>query len=179
METNRRTELPTHDQVQLIREWGMKSKPRSDTGKSIPTASGTMFWCIIDMTYFCWQRAMDVRTLKESQIEDSRIRFTPSKTAKSSGKPVAITITPQIKTVIDAARGEQEKIRNHQSLPVPDAKGQAVHEDRPVFDVGPRSRACSMPMPPSSRRCAEFRGLCVHCSDAVQRDIERLDELLG
>jgi integrase len=108
-ETNRRTELPTHDQVQLIREWGMKSKPRSDTGKSIPTASGPMFCCIIDMTYLCWQRAIDVRMLKESQIEDGRIRFTPSKTAKSSGKTVDITITPQIQTVIDAAREIKRK----------------------------------------------------------------------
>lgn len=103
-ETTRRTELPTHEHVRLIREWGMKSKPRSDTGKIQPTTSGPMFCCIIDMTYLCWQRAIDVRMLKESQIEDGRIRFTPSKTAKTSGKTVDILITPEIQAVIDRAR---------------------------------------------------------------------------
>ena len=50
-ETQRRTVLITHDQVQRIRAAGMKSKARKDTGKSIPTMSGPMFACIIDMAY--------------------------------------------------------------------------------------------------------------------------------
>jgi hypothetical protein len=141
-ETNRRTELPTHDQVQQIREWGMKSKPRSDTGKSIPTASGPMFCCIIDMTYLCWQRAIDVRMLKESQIEDGRIRFTPKQNGQEQRQD-----RRHLHHCADPdghRRGprDQEEIRDHQPLPVPDAEGQAVHQERPVFDVGPRPRAC-------------------------------------
>lgn len=103
-ETQRRLILPTHEQVAAIRAAGMESKPRKDTGKTRPTASGPMFACIIDMTYLCWARAVDVRTLKESQIEDGRIRLKPSKTLKSSAKALDIVITPEIQAVIDRAR---------------------------------------------------------------------------
>lgn len=108
-ETGRREVLATHEQIAQIRAAGMTSKPRKDTGKQIPNASGPMFACIIDMTYLLWARAIDIRTLKESQIEGShatggRIRIKPSKTQKSSGKAVDITITPAIQDVIDRAR---------------------------------------------------------------------------
>ncbi|WP_317205467.1 tyrosine-type recombinase/integrase [Janthinobacterium sp.] len=103
-ETRRREVLATHAQVKAIRAAGMMSKPRSDTGLSIPTASGPMFACIIDMSYLLWARAIDIRTLKEEQIENGRIRIKPSKTSKTSGKVVDITVTPSIQTVIDEAR---------------------------------------------------------------------------
>lgn len=103
-ETERRTVLLTHDQVRKIRAGGMYSKPRSDTGKEIPTASGPMFACIIDMAYLLWARAIDIRTLKEDQIDGGYIRIQPSKTKKSSGKVVNIKITPAIQSVIDRAR---------------------------------------------------------------------------
>jgi len=103
-DTERRTILPTHEQVKAIRAAGMMSKKRSDTNQSLPNPSGPMFCCLVDMAYLCWQRAIDVRTLKESQIVDGRIKFAPSKTAKSSGKAVDIIITPAIQDVIDRAR---------------------------------------------------------------------------
>lgn len=103
-ETERRTVLLTHDQVQKIRAAGMYSKARKDTGQRIPTASGPMFACIIDMAYLLWARAIDIRTMKESQIEGGHIRIQPSKTKKSSGKVVDIEITPAIQAVIDRAR---------------------------------------------------------------------------
>lgn len=103
-ETGRRTVLPTHAQVQQIRAAGMHSKPRKDNGRTIPTASGPMFACLVDMAYLLWARAIDIRTLKESQIEDGHIRIQPSKTKKSSGKIVDIAITPAIQDVIDRAR---------------------------------------------------------------------------
>lgn len=103
-ETERRTVLLTHDQVQRIRAAGMQSKPRKDTGKSIPTASGPMFACLIDMAYLLWARAIDIRTMQESQLEGGYIRLKPSKTKKSSGKVVDILITPAIQNVIDRAR---------------------------------------------------------------------------
>jgi integrase len=102
--TTRRTALPTHEQIRQIRAAGMVGKTRKDTGTALPTQSGPMFACIIDMSYLLWARAIDIRTLKESQIEDGRIRIKPSKTAKTSGKSVDITITPQIQAVIDRAR---------------------------------------------------------------------------
>lgn len=103
-ETERRMVLPTHEQIQKIREAGMYSKERRDTGQRIPTASGPMFFCIIDMTYLVWQRGKDIRTMREDQIKDGMIRFKPSKTEKTSGKTVDIVITPQIQAVIDRAR---------------------------------------------------------------------------
>jgi integrase len=103
-ETRRREVLATHQQIRLIRAAGMSSKPRKDTGLVIPTASGPMFACIIDMSYLLWARAIDIRLLKEAQIESGRIRIKPSKTSKTSGKVVDITITPSIQAVIDAAR---------------------------------------------------------------------------
>lgn len=103
-ETERRMTLPTHAQVAAIRAAGMMSTPRADTGLSIPTASGPMFACLIDMAYLLWARAVDVRTLKESQIEDGRIRIKPTKTQKTSGKTVDITVTPAILEVLQRAR---------------------------------------------------------------------------
>jgi len=103
-ETERRTVLLTHEQVQKIRAAGMYSKARKDTGQQIPTASGPMFACIIDMAYLLWARALDIRTMKEDQIEDGHIRIQPSKTKKSSGKVVDIAITPAIQSVINRAR---------------------------------------------------------------------------
>jgi integrase len=82
----------------------MYSKARKDTGKRIPTASGPMFACIIDMAYLLWARAIDIRTMKESQIEGGYIRIQPSKTKKSSGKVVDIEITLAIQSVINRAR---------------------------------------------------------------------------
>lgn len=108
-ETERRTVLLTHDQVQRIRAAGMYSKPRKDTGQQIPTASGPMFACIIDMAYLLWARALDIRTMKESQIDGGYIRLQPSKTKKSSGKVVDIEITPAIQRVIDRARVIKKK----------------------------------------------------------------------
>lgn len=102
--TYRREVLATHEQIRAIRGAGMMSKPRKDTGLVMPTASGPMFACIIDMTYLLWARAIDIRTLKESQIEGGRIRLKPSKTAKSSGEAVDIAITLAIQSVIDCAR---------------------------------------------------------------------------
>lgn len=103
-ETARREVLPTHDQVAAIRHNGMWSKPRTKTGQRLPTASGPMFACIIDMTYLLWARALDIRMLREDQIEGGRIRIQASKTRKRSGKIVDFTITPQIQAVIDRAR---------------------------------------------------------------------------
>jgi hypothetical protein len=113
--TVRRETIPTHEHVRLIRQHGMMSKPRKDTGLQLENKSGRMFCCIVDMTYLLWARAIDIRTLKESQIENGRIRLKPSKTAKSSGKIVDITTTPQIQEVIDRARAIKKtyKVKGH------------------------------------------------------------------
>lgn len=48
--------------------------------------------------------ASGIRTLKEAQIEDGRIRLKPSKTQKSSGKAFEIVMTPEIAEVIARAK---------------------------------------------------------------------------
>lgn len=102
-EVGRREVLATHEQIAAIRTAGFTGVD----GK--PTQSGPMFACIIDMTYLVWARAIDIRMLKEAQIEDEvggggRIRLEPSKTKKSSGLAVDIVITPGIRAVIERAR---------------------------------------------------------------------------
>jgi integrase len=116
--TARRTKLPTHEQIAAIRAGGMESSPRKDNGTTFDTASGPMFACIIDMSYLLWARAIDIRTLKETQIiqnmvdgelRDTHIRIKPSKTEKTSGKMVDIALTPQIDDVIKRARAIKKK----------------------------------------------------------------------
>jgi integrase len=119
----KRDKLPTHDQVAHIRKGSLMSEPRKDNGKQVPTPSGPMFCCLVDMAYLCWQRAIDVRTLKEEQIKDGRMSFKPSKTAKTSGKAVDITVTPSIQSVIDKARAIKRKYGIISPYLMPNQKG--------------------------------------------------------
>jgi integrase len=126
----RRTKLPTHAQIQAIRAAGMTSTPREDTGGTYATASGPMFACIIDMSYLLWARAIDIRTLKETQIiqvdgADTYIRIKPTKTQKTSGKMVDIAITPQIAAVIKRARALKRKYEVISPYLFPTQKGGA------------------------------------------------------
>lgn len=109
--TRRREVLPTHDQVAAIRAAGAVGKD----GRI--TRSGPMFECLVDISYLCWMRAIDTRTLQESQIEagpgglvGGYIRFKPSKTAKSSGLALSIQITPEIADVIERARAIKRRL---------------------------------------------------------------------
>lgn len=100
--------------VAAIRAAGMHSVARKDTGATLPTPSGPMFGCLVDAAYLLWQRAIDVRVLKESQIDGGLggyIRFQPSKTKKSSGKSVDILITPAIFEVIERARAIKKEYK--------------------------------------------------------------------
>lgn len=90
---------------------------------NLPTESGPMFQCILDMAYLCWQRAIDVRMLKEAQIDSGAIRFKPSKTTKSSGKMVDIAITPSIQDVIERAQAIKRKYGIISPYLLPSTKG--------------------------------------------------------
>lgn len=63
--------------------------------------------------------------LKESQIEDGRIRIKPSKTQKTSGKAVDIVVTPEIAEVIARARGLKIKYGLISQFVFPTQKGGA------------------------------------------------------
>lgn len=106
-----------HEVVSKIREAAL-------TGEDgLPTESGPMFQCILDMAYLCWQRAIDVRMLTESQIDGDAIRFKPSKTTKSSGKMVDIAITPSILDVIERARAIKRQYGIISPYLMPSTKG--------------------------------------------------------
>ena len=116
-EVSRRTVLATHEQAAAVRAAGFIG---ADGRK---TQSGPMFACLIDISYLCWQRAKEFRLLKESQIEDGRIRFKPTKTEKSSGLSVDIAITPAIQDVIDRARDVKKQYKVISPYLFPTKKG--------------------------------------------------------
>jgi integrase len=92
----------------------------------LPTESGPTFQCMIDMAYLCWQRAIDVRVLRDSQIADGMIRLKPSKTKNSSGKVIDIVITPAIQAVLDRADSiskRDKKDKKESSYLFPSRKG--------------------------------------------------------
>lgn len=158
-ETQRRTILPTHEQVKAIREAGMLSKKRSDTGKQTENPSGPMFQCMVDMTYLCWARAIDVRTLKESQIDNGVIRLKPSKTAKTSGKALDIVITPEIQAVIDRAREIKKKYEVISPYLFPTRQGKPYSKSG-LFSMWDRARdrlGIGKDSPPAER--IQFRDL--------------------
>lgn len=102
-QTKRREVLPRHAAIKAIRDAALIGKD------GLPTEPGPMFQCILDMPYLVWQRAIDVRTLLETQIMDTAIRFKPSKTAGTSGKVLDVEITPQIHAVIERAKAIKKK----------------------------------------------------------------------
>lgn len=138
-ETVRREVLPTHAQIEAIRSAGMTSKPDKRTGTSFKLASGEMFGCIIDMSYLLWQRAIDIRLLKEEQILDKVIRFKPRKTKGSSGKQVDILITPQIQAVIDRARSVKTRYKLISPFLFPKTRGGAYTKSG-LFSMWDRAR---------------------------------------
>lgn len=133
-ETKRREALPTHAQVKAIRDAGYIGLD----GKK--TSSGVMFACLIDMSYLCWQRAIEIRTLKEVQIMDGRIRFAPTKTMKTSGKIVDIAITPAIQDVINRAREIKKKYQVISPFLFPTLKGGAYTRSG-LFSMWDRARS--------------------------------------
>jgi len=121
-EVSRRETLASHDQVQAIRTAGFIG---ADGRK---TQSGPMFACIIDLTYLLWARAIDIRMLKEAQIDEpvgapGYIRLKPGKTRRSSGLSVDILITPAIKEVIERARAVKRSYQVISPYLLPSKKG--------------------------------------------------------
>ena len=116
-ETKRREVLPAHEVIARIRAAALTGKDGKDTD------SGPMLQCMIDMAYLCWQRAIDVRTLKEAQIVEGAIRFKPTKTMRSSGKVVDIAISPAMQAVIDRAQAIKKKYKIISPFLFPSQKG--------------------------------------------------------
>lgn len=102
--------LHDHCSVNPCREIKLKAPPKRK-GKMTDAA----YWairqylppigqCFLDLCYLTAQRPTEIRLLRESQIANNRITFTPTKTEKSSGASVVFIITPEMQDVIDRAR---------------------------------------------------------------------------
>ena len=135
--------------MKAIREAGLYGKD----GKR--TQSGPMFQCLIDMAYLCWQRSIDIRVLKESQIDEPNklIRFAPSKTLKSSGKIVDILMTPEIEEVLEARTGTEKAYGIISPYVFPTRKG-SPYTRSGLFSMWDRARErAKLPMKLSSKTC--------------------------
>jgi integrase len=82
----------------------VEGRRHSGTGKPYKNANGEMYRALFTLAYLTAQRLKDVRLLKWSDIEDTEIVIQPTKTRKSSGARIAITITPDIRAVLDEVR---------------------------------------------------------------------------
>ena len=85
-----------------------RSKPMLWTRKlfwAVREKLDPMHQCYHDLSFLMYQRTTDIRNLMLSQIGETEIVFTPSKTHKSSGASVRVPITPEIKEVLERAEG--------------------------------------------------------------------------
>lgn len=75
-----------------------------DNGK--PNPSGEMMVCLVDLAVVTGQRTKDLLTLQWDQVmKGEGVLFFPWKTRNSSGIKVAVAMTPQLKAILDRARG--------------------------------------------------------------------------
>jgi integrase len=83
-----------------------KRSARMDAEKfhAIRDALSPMGKCFLDLCYLTAQRTTEIRLLRWSQIKDGKIKFLPTKTAKSSGATVSVPVTADIQEVFDRAK---------------------------------------------------------------------------
>lgn len=70
----------------------------------LPTRSGKMVSCYVDLCFLLYQRTTEIRLLRWDQITPEGILFTPTKTEKSSGAKVQVPMTKAVQDVLDRAR---------------------------------------------------------------------------
>jgi integrase len=105
----------------------------------LPTRSGLMVQCYVDLCYLLYQRVTEIRLLKWDQITDEGILFQATKTEKSSGAKVMIPISQAVQDVLNRAK---------QAYPERTKKSEYVihtHELKPYTTTGIGSawkRAC-------------------------------------
>ena len=92
-----------------------------------------MAQCYIDLCYLLYQRTTEIRLLKWSQVDAKAqvIRFTPTKTERSSGASVDVPITPAVSAVLDRAR----KTKPMDSLYVIQSRRGQPYSKKGIWDV--------------------------------------------
>ncbi|MBY0445637.1 MAG: tyrosine-type recombinase/integrase, partial [Burkholderiales bacterium] len=96
----------------------------------LPTRSGKMVSCYVDLCYLLYQRTTEIRLLRWNQISPNGILFTPTKTEKSSGAKVLVPMSPAIQDALDRAL---------QAYPERDIKSEYVihtHDLKPYTTAG-------------------------------------------
>ena len=73
-------------------------------GGNRATHNGLMTRAFVELSYLTGQRGKDIRELKWADLEQERMPFQPSKTADSSGKRVAFSLTPEIQRVLASVK---------------------------------------------------------------------------
>jgi integrase len=91
MSTRARSRYPTDTELRRIKVAGIYGAD----GKR--TRSGFMLAALIDMAYLTGQRISDLLSLEWSALGRDGIKFTPSKTGKSTGASVLIEWTPRLR----------------------------------------------------------------------------------
>lgn len=110
----------------------------------VPTRSGPMLRCYLDLLYLLYQRGTEIRLLRWNQITPEGIKFKPSKTERSSGITVFIPMTQAIREVFERAR-QVGKMRSMYMIHTEHGQPYTAHGIGSAFE-----RAC---------RRAEVRGV--------------------
>lgn len=160
------------------------SSTRPATRARWPTASGPIFACTIDMSYLLWARSIDIRMLKESQIEDGWIRIKPSKTQKPAARPSTLWLLSPKADVVPPV--SDTPMQHDDVCAIPDSRGRDCRgyliqydnrRDRRFRKVFHASRFplllpwCEF----STIPCSSYMQSHVH--DAVRRQISLLSRL--
>lgn len=70
-----------------------------------PIPSGRTFVALMDLAYLTAQRIGDLLALNWSDVSDEGVSFRPAKTVNSSGVRLLISMTPDLRVTLDAAKG--------------------------------------------------------------------------
>jgi integrase len=95
-----RKRLMTHDEQLKIAAAAVQG------ARGWKNANGAMYAALFDFAYLSALRARDARSLRWTEVDDSRgeILIEPTKTRDSSGAKIAIVITPDIRAVLETVR---------------------------------------------------------------------------
>ena len=96
-------------EIKVARPPRRKGRMNAERFWAIHAALTPMGQCFAELTFLTFQRPTEIRLLRESQIGDTHIRFTPTKTEHSTGDEVEILITPEIRAALDRARALRPK----------------------------------------------------------------------
>lgn len=136
----------------------------------------------LELTYYTRQRPTEIRLLRESQILADRIRFTPTKTARSSGEEVEVVRSPHIDRALEQLRAlRAERLKRRKVVPIDEQRDPflLVSEDGAPFtksglnSLWRRARTAAE-LPRVTTRC--IRPFALSQLEAAGEPVERIRE---